>query len=120
MKCQARTPPARSGRGCSRRSSKTLDPRDSDSDSVSEDGEVHDLDEPEKAKRSEEDQGTKLNILMCQCHLMITTFLTGHVWPTAHKREMREEMKSAGRLDNVNPNMELNTALVDKVHKVGI
>ena len=36
------------------------------------------------------------------------------------KRELREEMKSAGRLDNVNPNMELNTALVDKFHKVGI
>ena len=31
-----------------------------------------------------------------------------------------EEMKFARRLDNVDPNMELNSALVDKFRKVGI
>ena len=31
-----------------------------------------------------------------------------------------EEMKFARRLDDVDPNMELNSALIDKFHKVGI
>ena len=52
---------------------------------MSEDGEVHDSDESDKAKGSEEDCGTKVSILMWPWPLMIVTFSTGHMWSAAHQ-----------------------------------
>ena len=56
-------------RGRSRRSFRTPGLRNSDSDRVSDDG---DLDESDKAEWSEEERGTKVSILMCpSCRLNI-------------------------------------------------
>ena len=102
-------------RGCSRRSSRT--PGLLDSDSMSEDGDVRDSEKPEW---SEEEHGTKVSTLMCPWPLMITPFQHDMCGPQLTKREMREDMKSVRRLEDPDPDMELNSTLVFKFHKVGI
>ena len=54
----------------------------------------------------------QVNILMCPWSLIIATFLAGHMWSAAVQ-------DGAKRGDKV-PNMELNSALVNKFHKVDI
>ena len=52
--------------------------------------------------------------------MKITRQLQDTYGPRLFKKELREEMKSAKRLDNVDSNMELNPALCDRFHKVRI
>ena len=38
----------------------------------------------------------------------------------AHQGGLREEMRDAKRLDDIDPNLEINPGLIVKFHKVGI
>ena len=107
-------------RGCFRRSPRTQGLQDSDLDRMSEDGDVRDSDESDKPEWSEEERGTKVSTLMCPWPLIITPFRQDTCGPQLTKRELREKMMSARRLDDIDHNMELNSALVDKFQKVGI
>ena len=76
----------------------------------SKDRDVQDLDKSDKPERlEEEERGTKVSTLMCPWPLMITPFRQDMYGPQLTKR----------RLDDVDPNMELNLALIDKFNKVG-
>ena len=89
--------------------------RDSDLDSMSKDGDVQDSDESDNPEWSEEECGTKVSTLMCTWPLMRTPFRQDTYGPQLTKRELKEEMKSSRRLDDIDLNMELSSALVDKV-----
>ena len=51
---------------------------------------------------------------------MVTIFYGGRMRLAAHQGGLREEMRDAKRLDDIDPNLEINPGLIVKFHKVGI
>ena len=103
-----------------RRSSRTPGLQESDSDNGSREEDGQDTDESDKAIESEEDRATKVNIMMPQVSDNNNYIIADKCGPQLSKRELREEMKSAKRLDVIEPNMKLNPALIARFHKVRI
>ena len=95
-------------RGSYRRSSRTPGLRESYSESESEDEDVRNSDESDKAEGSEEDRGTKVSLVVTLVSVDDNLLVQDTYGPQLSNKELTEELKFAKRLDNVDPNMELN------------
>ena len=51
---------------------------------------------------------------------MVTILYRGRMRLAAHQGGLREEMRDAKRLNNIDPNLEINPGFIVKFHEVGI